>query len=89
MILIVEPLLRRSQDLVLTLESDISVVIKCWVDVEFAVHHNMRIHTGGDISLGKGAIYSAPNKQELNTKISIEAELVGVDNFIFQNLWVR
>ena len=39
--------------------------------------------------MGRSALYSAPNKQKLNTKSSTEAELVGVDDLMPQILWTR
>jgi len=62
---------------------------KCWVDSSYAVHMNMQSHTGVIMSLGKGATYTASTKQKLNTKISIEAELVAIDDAMAQVLWTR
>ena len=64
-------------------------MIKWWVDASFAVHQDMRSHTGGTMSLGKGSIYSASVRQKLNTKSSTEAELVGVDDMMSMVLWTR
>jgi hypothetical protein len=47
--------LNGSLDLVLTLEADDTQIIKWWIDGSFAVHHDMRSHNGGIMSLGKGA----------------------------------
>jgi hypothetical protein len=41
-------------------------------------------HTGGNIMMGKGALYSKSAKQKLNTKSSTEAELVGASDFLPQ-----
>ena len=43
----------------LTLEADNLQVIKWWIDGAFATHPDMRSHTSGMLSLGKGAIYGA------------------------------
>ena len=59
------------------------------MDAVFSVHHDMKSHTGGMMSRGRGALYSASNKQKLITKSSTKAELVGVDNLIPQILWMR
>jgi hypothetical protein len=59
------------------------------VDSSYAVHPDMRSHTGVVMSLRKGATYSASSKQNLNTKSSTEAELVVIDNAIAQALWTR
>jgi hypothetical protein len=71
--------LRDTKDLALTLEASDDGVIRWWVDASFAVHPNMRSHTGVVLSLGKGAVYGMSSKQKINTKSSCEAELVGVD----------
>ena len=46
----------------------------------------MKIHTGGMVTMGRGALYSASNKQKMNMKSSTEAELVGVDDLMPQIL---
>jgi hypothetical protein len=81
--------LRGTIDLILTLEADDFHVVKWWVDASYAVHPDMKSHTGATMSLGKGSIYSASKRQKLNTKSSTEAELVGVDDVMAQVLWTR
>jgi len=81
--------LRHTKTLALTLEAENLEIIKWWVDASFAVHQDMRSHTGGTMSLGKGSIYSASVRQKLNTKSSTEAELVGVDDMMSMVLWTR
>jgi len=46
-------------------------------------------HSGSIMMLGKGAMYSSSCKQKLNTKSSIEAELVGNDDAMVQVLWMQ
>ena len=48
------------------------------MDASFAVHPNMRSHTGCVMMLGARAVYASSTKQKLNTRSSTEAELVGV-----------
>jgi hypothetical protein len=79
--------LRDTKDLALTLEASGDGVIRWWVDASFAVHPNMRNHTGAVSSLGKGAVYGMSSKQKINTKSSCEAELVGVDDALPTVLW--
>ena len=81
--------LRGSKNLVLTLECDDSSTISWWVDAAFGVHQDMRSHTGGMLSLGKGSVYATSTKQKLNTKSSTEAELVAVDDLMPQILWTK
>ena len=60
-----------------------------WVDAAFTVHHNMKSHTNGAISVVEGALYSTLIKQKLNTKRSTEAELLGLDDLMPKILWMR
>ena len=60
---------------------DESGVLTWSVDAAFAVHEDMRSHTGAALTMGKGAMMlSLSSKQKINTKSSMEAELVGVDD---------
>jgi hypothetical protein len=79
--------LRGTINLFLTLEADDLSVVKWWVDGSFAVHADMKSHTGATMSLGKGSPYSTSTRQKLNTKSSTEAELVAVDDTMPQALW--
>jgi hypothetical protein len=81
--------LRGSIDKILTLEADATHIVKWWVDASFAVHHDIKSHTGGAMSLGKGSVYSTSVRQKLNMKSSTEAELVGVDDVMPQIIWTR
>jgi hypothetical protein len=81
--------LRATRKMVLTLEADNLNVIKWWADGSFAVHPDMRSHTGGAMSLGKGAVYGTSTRQKLNTNSSTEAELVAASDIMPQLLWTR
>eukprot|EP00978_Attheya_sp_CCMP212_P029180 scaffold102979_cov38-Attheya_sp.AAC.2 len=67
-----------------TLEADKLNILKWWVDTAYAVHLDMKSHTGGVLSLGKGAVYAASKKQKLNVVSSTESELVGVSDMMPQ-----
>ena len=58
-----------------------------WVDASYAVHPDMKSHTGGVISFGRGALFSKSTKQKLNTKSSTEAELVGASDYLPSTIW--
>ena len=60
--------LRATINMALTLEADNLHVIKWWADGSFAVHPDMRSHTGGCMTLGRGVIYGTSRRQKLNTK---------------------
>jgi hypothetical protein len=59
-----------------------------WVDAAYAVHPNMRSHTGGVMSFGTGVLHAKAGKQKLNTKSSTEAELVGVSDYLPYNVYL-
>ena len=81
--------LRETKDLFLTLSADNLHALNWWVDASFAVHKDMRSHTGVMLSLGRGAVYANSTRQKLNTRSSTEAELVGVDDAMPMVLWVK
>jgi hypothetical protein len=58
-----------------------------YVDASFAVHPNMRGHTGGGLTMGQGFPIVASWKQKLNTKSLTESELVGIDDMMPIMLW--
>jgi hypothetical protein len=63
--------------------------VKWWVDASFAVHADMKSHTGGAMSLGKGVIYGTSTRRKISIRSSTEAELVGVHEVLPQVLWTR
>jgi hypothetical protein len=63
--------------------------IQWWIDASYAVHPDMRSHTGGTKTLGKGSVYSSSIRQKLNTRSSTEAELVAVNDMMSMVLWTR
>ena len=71
------------------LEADDAHVVKWWVNASFAVHRDMRSHTGGMMSLGKGSAYSTLTCHKINMKSSTEAELVAIDDVMPLILWTR
>jgi hypothetical protein len=75
--------------MLLTLEGDCACIIKWWVDVSFAVHPDMKSHTGGATTLGKCAVYGTSMQPKLNKRSSTEAELVGINDVMPQILWTR
>ena len=73
----------------LTLGWDGTGNVSWYVDASFAVHGDMKSHTGGVMTLGQGAVISVSTKQKINTKSSTEAELVGVDDVLNLEIWTR
>jgi hypothetical protein len=53
----------------------------------YAVHNDMKSHTGRVVSFGRGAVMSKCSKQKINTKSSTEAELVGASDYLPYPIW--
>ena len=64
-------------------------VIQWWVDASFAVHPDMKSHTGATMGMGRGSIYSLSTKQKINTRSSTKAELVWVNDAMSLIIWTR
>ena len=79
--------LYATKSLTLTLSANNMTIVKWWVDASYAVHNDMKSHTGAALSLGRGIIYGKSAKQKLNTKSSTEAEVVGVSDVSSQIFW--
>ena len=79
--------LRGMKEMSLTIEPSNSP--RWWVDSSYAVHPDMKSHTGIFMTIGKGGMYTASQKQKPNTKSSTEAELVAIDDAMGQILWTR
>jgi hypothetical protein len=73
----------------LILSANGSGILKWWVDASFAVHPNMRGHSGGGLSLGRGFPIVISTKQKLNTRSSTETEIVGAGDFMPAIFWTR
>ena len=81
--------LKTTRDDILALEADNTQTLKWYVDAAFAVHSDMKSHTGSTFSLGKGMIVSDSTKQKVNSRSSTEAELIAVDDRISKILWTK
>ena len=83
--------LQETKGLVLTLESEGGdIIIFSWYpDAAFAVHSDMKSHTGIVGTMGKGAVIVHSGKQKLNTQSSTEAELVAADEACPSSVWCK
>ncbi len=63
----------------LKLSADNISTICWWVDASHDVYKDCQGHTEAMMSLGKGAVISFSNKQNINTKSSTKSELAGAD----------
>jgi hypothetical protein len=81
--------LRGTLDEFVTFGADDMCKMQTWVDASYAVHKDMKSHTGGVVSFGRGAAMSKSSKQKLNTKSSTEAELVGASYYLPYPIWAK
>ena len=73
-------------ELPLILSIEKSANIKWFVGAVFPVQKDIRSHNSGFITMGTRGAY-VQSRKKLNTKISTEAMLAGVDNILTQVIW--
>ncbi len=81
--------LKGTIDDVLQLEADDKQTLSWYIDAAFAVHMDMKSHTGAVFTMGKGALVSDSRKQRVNSRSSTESEIVGVDDEIHKVIWAK
>ena len=60
-----------------------------FIDGAFAVHDDMKSHSGSYMTFGKGMMNGSSNKQKINVMSSTEGELVGAHKILPTTLWSR
>ena len=63
-------------------------VFYSWADASYAIHPDMKGHTGGVTSFGVGVTHTKCSKQKINTKSSTESEIVGASDYITFMVWL-
>ena len=63
--------------------------ILTFIDSAYAVHANLRSHTGGLSSFGIGAVHARSKTSKINVKSSTESELVSTSEYLPHNIWLR
>jgi hypothetical protein len=81
--------LQGTEGLPLTFSSDGSGMLAWWVDAPYAVHPDMKGHTGGVFTMGRGAVSRTFIRQQLGTRSSTESELVGIHDALPDILWTK
>ena len=81
--------LQSTYDLILRLEGDQDGKVLWWADASYATHPNMKGQTGGCMTMGKGAVITASNKQKLVARTSTECELIGVHDVLPSIIWSK
>jgi hypothetical protein len=72
-----------------TIGADLLSKIQTWVDASYGVHDDLKSHTGGLVSLGRGVVMGKSSKQKLNTKSSTKAEVVGASDNLPNTIWLK
>jgi hypothetical protein len=81
--------LKPTEDEIPKMSTDDKQTLKCYIDLSFVVHKDMRSYTGTVITLGKGAIISDLTKQKVNAQSSTESKMITVNNTISKLLWMK
>ena len=81
--------IRRTKFLRLTIEATYLNQNHWFINGVFAVHDDMRSHTGAYMTFGYGMIDGSATGQKINTTSSTEAEVVAVHDNMPAMLWVR
>ena len=81
--------LNGTRQLGIVLRASTGLQVIAHIDASFAVHANMKSHTGCFITMGVGPVVASSKKQSLVTKSSTEAELVGLADSLPQVIWTR
>ena len=68
--------LEATKLLKLRLGATFPLIVRTYIDASFAVHPDVKSHTGVCISLGTGCFYAKSTGQKINTTSSCQAELV-------------
>jgi hypothetical protein len=58
-----------------------------FLDSAFALHDDMKSHTGAAATMGLGAMQNISTKQKINTRSSTESELVAGDDVLSKVVW--
>ena len=62
--------------------------MQSWVDASYAVHPDMKGHTGGVTSFGHGLTNTEYSKQNINIKSSTESETVAASDYLAHTVWL-
>ena len=79
--------IKRTKFLRLTMEANHIDQNHWLIDGAFAVHDDMRSHTGSFMTFGRGMMDGSSTKQKINTTSSTEAEVVAVHDTMPSILW--
>ena len=70
------------------IEADSLTYVYTWIDAAYAIHSDKRSHNGGSIYMRHGVLHKKESVQRLNTKISREAQVVGMSEYLPYSLYL-
>ncbi len=73
----------------LTISCDSLDKLTWYIDGSYAIHDDMKGHSGAVLMIGDSAVLSHSNKQKVNTRSSTEAELIAVDDNLPTIQWAK
>ena len=76
-------------DMVRIMSAEDLNTIRAWADASYAVHDNIRGHTGVVMWFGVGVTHHKSCKQKLNAKSSTETEVIGASDYLPWLLWTK
>ena len=59
-----------------------------FVDVSFAVNQDMRSHSFGGVSFGKGFLLTRSTKQKVDTSSTTESDVFGASDYLPNTIWL-
>ena len=80
---------KGTMDIVRIISAEDLTTIRAWADASYAVHDDMRGHTGGVISFGVGVTHHKSHKQKSNAKSSTETEIIRASDYLPWLLWTK
>ena len=78
-----------TEDMVLTLSATRVLHVKWFADTVFAVHPDMKSHTGCAMTMGCGCVVANSRKQKTNTTSSTESKLACGDTMLKPLMWAK
>jgi hypothetical protein len=81
--------LKNTKNDTLWLSMEDNCIVKWYLETSFAVHKDMKSHTGSVLTLGEGVLQAISTIQRTNTRSSTEAELISFDDIVSKVLWTR
>ena len=80
--------LKVTLDMPRLIGADSLSIVQSWADASYAVHPDMKGHTGGVTSFGHGLTHTECSKQKINTKSSTESEIVAASDYLAHTVWL-